>query len=111
MAGDNPVWDEEEHTLRVMEEKCSTCILGPNSILLAEDTRNLVGKAKTDAFGNVVCHKTIKLFIGDGPGAICRGYWEHHGKHTIWGRLAVIEKVIKWWNPKRDTPERQTKTP
>lgn len=99
---DNPVWDDDEHVLRVMAEKCSTCVFGPNSILLAEDTRNLVNRAKTDEFGTVICHKTIKLSIGDGPGAVCFGYWDHHGKNTLWGRLAVVEKVIVWWKTPKE---------
>lgn len=106
---DNPVWDEEEHILRVMEAKCDTCILGPNSILLAADTRKLIGRANTDTFGNVICHKTIKLFIGDGLGAICRGHWDKYSRHTFWGRVAILDNLIKWWNPKRDAPEKAEK--
>lgn len=94
---DNPVWDEEEHELRVMKEKCDTCIYGPNSIILAADTRNLHRRATADPMGNIVCHKTIKLFIGEGKGAICHGHWLNHARKTIWGRLAVLDNVIRWW--------------
>ena len=100
---DNPVWDEEEHVLRVMGEKCDTCIFGPNSVLLAEDTRNLARRSAEDQVaGNIVCHKTIKIFIGDGKGAICRGDWDRRVKRSLIGQLAVAEDLIVWWKPETD---------
>lgn len=101
---DNPVWDEDKHELRVMDGKCSTCIFGPNSILLAEDTRKLIARARSDEIGgNVICHKTIKAFAGDVPGAICRGFWDRYFKHTILGRLAQLEDLIVWWPEPKET--------
>lgn len=106
---DNPVWDEEEHILRVMEAKCDTCIFGQNSIISPESFRALIEQTKHDDFGNVVCHKTIKTYAGDVPGAICRGHWDGFSRHTFWGRLAILDNLIKWWNPKRDAPEKADK--
>lgn len=102
---DNPVWDEEELVLRVMESKCRTCIFGPNSIVSKESLRAMIEETKQDDFGHVICHKTVRTVIGEGPGAICRGHWDNFSRHTFWGRLAVIEKIVKWWNPERDHPE------
>lgn len=100
---DNPVWDEKENVLRVMQQKCDTCIFGPNSILLAQDTRNLVHRSSGDGDGgNIVCHKTIKIFIGEGKGAICRGDWDRRVKHTILGRLALSWGIVLWWEPETD---------
>lgn len=96
-APDNPVWDEEAHELRVMERKCSACIFGPSSILLAKDTRNLVAKARQDDAGNIICHKTTKVFAGDVPGAMCHGYWTRFFQHTHLGRLARTWNLVHWW--------------
>lgn len=95
---DNPVWDEEKNELRVMNGKCSTCIFGPKSLILAQDTRKLIAKARQDPEGgNIICHKTIKVFAGDVPGAMCYGYWARFFQYTFLGRLARSWDLIHWW--------------
>lgn len=97
---DNPVWDDKENVLRIMKSRCDTCIFGRNSIILPEDRDNLVARANSEPMGNVICHKTIKLFIGDGEGAICNGWWRRFGVRTLWGRLAILENVVRWCDQK-----------
>lgn len=100
---DNPVWDEKNNELRVMESKCSTCIFGPNSILYASSTRKLIAQAREDPEnGNIVCHKTIKAFAGDVPGAMCYGFWHRFFQHTFLGRLARSWDLIHWWSEEKD---------
>lgn len=102
---DNPVWDEEKRELRVMERKCSTCIFGPSTILEPSSFRKLVKEAQSNGDGgSVVCHKTIKAFAGDVPGAMCYGYWHRFFRNTFLGRLARSWDLIHWWpEPKNET--------
>lgn len=99
---DNPVWDEENNELRVMDGKCSTCIFGPNSIYPPKATRKLIAKTLEDEAGNIICHKTIKHFAGDAPGAMCYGFWARYFQHTFLGRLARSWDLIHWWKEPED---------
>lgn len=92
------MWDVENSDLRVMERKCSTCIFGPDSLLTAAATRELVAKAQADDGGNIICHKTIKAHAGDVPGAMCYGYWHRFFRHTFLGRLARAWDLVHWWS-------------
>lgn len=62
--------------LRIMAEKCSTCIFRPGNVMRLEPGRvkgMLVDVRANDSF--VTCHKTLGT---GGPGAICAGSSEAH---------------------------------
>jgi hypothetical protein len=71
-----PPFDPETHKLRIMAEKCSTCIFRPGNKMDLQPGRvkgMLEDVRRTDSF--VTCHKTL----GTGkPGAICAGSSEAH---------------------------------
>lgn len=88
-----------DRKLRVLTEKCSTCIFRPGNPMRldAGRVRGMVEDALTGG-GYITCHQT--LTYGDHPGfgpAVCRGFHDAHGYRSnlirIMGRLGGITEV------------------
>jgi hypothetical protein len=96
------VFDPETHDLRVMEDKCSTCIFGDHTTraATARRVREMVEETRQDelGMGHIPCHHTLPYSSPpQTKSAICRGWWDLEGKKTWWGRLAIQWELVKWW--------------
>lgn len=76
------VADPETGEIRVLEDRCGTCVLNPasnNADLRPGRLKQFVeGTRSTD--GHVVCHSTVPPAVPAGtPAAMCRGYVDAYG--------------------------------
>lgn len=95
--GGSDVWDTESNVLRVLKEKCSTCIFGPNRFVSAKTVRAMEEDTRKDGFGQIQCHHTLPQISGSTEvGAICKGWWDRNALEIPIFRLAVLEDVVKF---------------
>lgn len=95
---DNPetVVDSATGYLRVLSERCSTCIFRAGNPMHLEPDR--LQKMIHQALGNgdwIICHQTLSY--GDNPdcgGAICRGFFDGYGNLSTLILLARMYDVI-----------------
>jgi hypothetical protein len=107
---DHDDWDDEDEEmqrqdayaggkLRVLTDKCSTCIFRPGNPmhLDAGRVRDMVDESLAGG-GYITCHQT--LTYGEHPDfgpAVCRGFYDAHGHRSnlirIMGRLDGIAEV------------------
>jgi len=97
-------WDEEdddegdgwsmppfdENGVRLLADKCSTCIFRPDNLMRLEPGRvgsMLADVKREDTY--VTCHKTLGT---GGPGAICRGSNDAHE-----GQLMRMARAMGWF--------------
>ena len=82
----------DETGVRVMADKCSTCIFRPNNLMHLQPGRvaEMVREAKSKE-GSIVCHKTLD----QKRHAVCRGFFDHHKTQL----LQVAERLgcVVWW--------------
>jgi hypothetical protein len=73
-----PVADPDTYRVRLMAQRCDTCIFRPGNLMHLEPGRV---KGMVDAcvanMGHVTCHDTLAHNDKGLPGAVCRG-WEQH---------------------------------
>ncbi|MFH8993222.1 hypothetical protein [Streptomyces sp. NPDC017940] len=81
-----PVADETDGEIRLLSERCSTCIFRPGNSLrttMPERIRSMVADAVA-AEGHVTCHATLP---GSTPAgvepAICRGFADTYGGRSL----------------------------
>lgn len=85
--------------LRVLTEKCSTCIFRPGNPMHLEPgrVRDMVDESLSGG-GYITCHATLTYGANPdfGP-AVCRGFYDAHGHRSnlirIMGRLSGIAEV------------------
>lgn len=97
MAKSN-VYNEDEHKLHVMSDRCSTCIFRPGNLMMLEPGRvaEMVREAKANE-SVIPCHQTI---LGQrDQQAVCNGYFEAHGSAVASIRLAVAMGIIQYDAP------------
>lgn len=83
---DGPITDDG---VRVCDDLCPTCIFRPGNRMHLRPGR--VRQMVDDAQRNdaaIICHETL-----DGPGAICRGWYNRFADRTIIGRLALMRPL------------------
>lgn len=87
-AGD--IVDDVTRKVRVLSEKCSTCIFWPgNRMHLSEGYLQDIIRGNVEVGSLLTCHQTLPY--GDFPdfgSAACRGFWESHGQNTVAGIMA-----------------------
>lgn len=89
----------DTRTIRVMVEKCETCIFRPGNLMyLAEGrVKQMVQDTREDPFGNTPCHDTLPYAEGNPTQkAICKGWWDGYSQEKFWSKLIPIE----WWRKK-----------
>lgn len=91
------IWDTENNVLRVLKEKCSTCIFGPNRFVSAQTVRAMEDETRQNGFGSIQCHHTLPQISGSTKvGAICKGWWDRNATSVPIHRLAISENVVKF---------------
>lgn len=87
--------------LRVMRERCSTCIFRPGDLMQLRSGRlkDIVESAKK-ADSYVICHKTLERGV---PGAVCRGSFDT--LYTTPIQLAQRLGFIEWREPPKEGSE------
>jgi len=90
-----PSWrDPITGELRILTEKCSTCIFRPGNLMNLNEGRLQDMTDSTDAGDtNVICHQSLGRKVGD----MCRGSYDRRP-----GQLARIAErlgFIKWVEP------------
>ncbi|MFI5859334.1 hypothetical protein [Streptomyces parvulus] len=83
MSDEKPqVADPETGEIRILEDRCGTCVLNPdgkNADLRPGRLKQFVGDTRA-ADGHVVCHSTVPPAVPAGtPAAMCRGYVDAYG--------------------------------
>ena len=77
--------------LRVCSGLCSTCVFRPGNLMRLRPGRlkGMVDESiQNDSF--ISCHKTL-----DGERAVCRGFYDRHGRDTLGCRLGAIVGIIE----------------
>lgn len=72
-----PVADRETGEIRVLADRCTTCLLNPaaTAVPLAPGRLQNFVRATHEASGHVICHSTLPPLVPEGtPAAMCRGY-------------------------------------
>ncbi|MFD5319402.1 hypothetical protein [Streptomyces sp. NPDC127098] len=81
-----PVADALTGDVRVLAERCSTCILRPGNPYrrtMPQTVRDMIAEAAA-VEGHVTCHKTLPGVAPAGvEPAICRGYADAHGHRSL----------------------------
>lgn len=89
------VWDEKSKILRVLKDKCSTCVFGPNRFVSAKTVRAMEEDTRKDGFGHIQCHHTLPQVSGSTEvGAVCKGWWDRNATSMPVYRMAILEKVV-----------------
>lgn len=107
-SGSSVVWDSNENVLRVLKDKCSTCIYGSNRFVSARTVRAMEEETLQDERSHVQCHHTLPSISGSNDvGAICRGWWDRNAMKNWLFRLAKRDDVVKFVDepPARDGVE------
>jgi hypothetical protein len=93
-----PVADEATGEVRLLSERCSTCIFRPGNPFRATmpaRVRNMIADAVADE-GHVTCHSTLP---GSSPAdvepAICRGFADTYGDRSLALRLGDALGLIR----------------
>ena len=84
--------DPESGKIRVLAEKCSTCVLRPGNQmdLRAGRLKNLI-EDNINFGGGLVCHKTLPYGERLAQPAICRGFFDAFGDRC--GGLRVLLRI------------------
>jgi hypothetical protein len=80
--------------LRVMAERCETCIFRPGNPMQLNRgrVREMVSESiKCDSF--IPCHHA--LYESDEAPAVCRGFYDAYGDQTLGCRLGLLYGVIE----------------
>ncbi|MFJ4276264.1 hypothetical protein ACIP29_37625 [Streptomyces coelicoflavus] len=93
-----PVADEATGEIRLLSERCSTCIFRPGNpfrTTMPERIRSMVADAVVDE-GHVTCHSTLP---GSAPAAaepaICRGFADTYGDRSLALRFGDALRLIR----------------
>lgn len=80
--------------VHVLNAKCATCIFRPGNLMHLADGRrdDMVHAARADDTA-IICHATLP---DDVDNAICRGFYDIHGRDVATLRLAQLANVITW---------------
>jgi hypothetical protein len=86
------VLDEETGKVRILRQRCSTCVFRPGDLMLLgpERFRDLIDR-NLAAGAMLTCHQTLPY--SDNPDfgpAVCAGFWARHGLSTAAGRIAAV---------------------
>ncbi|MFE7113959.1 hypothetical protein ACFU99_00830 [Streptomyces sp. NPDC057654] len=103
------VADEQTGEIRVLEDECTTCIFRPDSPFHHGQPGGVqsgrIARMTQEAIqnqGHIVCHNTI----GTEKGAICRGFADRWGKHSLAIRLGTaLGTLTEVPDPKEDTSD------
>jgi hypothetical protein len=84
--------------VHVMADLCSTCVFRPGNLMRLEPgrLRGMIEEARAGESG-IVCHKTIHGQREQQ--AICRGYFDRHGRDVVTLRLALAMNIIDYDAP------------
>ncbi|RSS94254.1 hypothetical protein EF903_06870 [Streptomyces sp. WAC05292] len=78
-----PIADPATGEIRVLEDRCTTCILNPaptRAPLATGRLKNFTDAARANPDGHVVCHSTLTPAVPRGyPAAMCRGFADAYG--------------------------------
>jgi hypothetical protein len=91
------VVDLETGRVRVLSEKCATCLLRPGSGHDSETVRTVI-KANLEAGSALTCHETLPYGpYPDFGEAVCRGFFDSYGEQSqaiqIAQRLIGLQEV------------------
>ncbi|MFI8932486.1 hypothetical protein ACIG3E_33080 [Streptomyces sp. NPDC053474] len=93
-----PVADESTGEVRVLSERCSTCIFRPGNpfrTTMPSRIRDMVADAVAEG-GHVTCHSTLP---GSAPAdvapAICRGFADTYGHRSLALRLGAAVGTLR----------------
>lgn len=83
----------DQEGVRVMAEKCPTCIFRPGNLMHLQPgrVREMVDEAKGKE-GGIVCHATLD----DKKHAVCRGFFDKHATPLL--QVAERLGMIVWHN-------------
>ena len=89
------VANEEDGTIHVMSERCSTCIFRPGNLMgLREGRRDSMVAEALAIDGCIPCHQTIH---GEREQeAVCRGFFDRHAEDVFPLRLAKRFNAITY---------------
>lgn len=94
------MWPTKEiadpHTgqIRVMAERCPTCIYRPDGLQLVPGGLADITRRTAQREGHIVCHETYMDVPDNVPGAICRGYIDATGNDSLAVRVARVTDSI-----------------
>lgn len=85
-----PVFDENTYRVRLMAQRCATCIFRPGNRMHLQPGRvkDMVETCIAKE-GHVVCHDTLRHADTELPGAVCRGFEQH-------AQGAAHSLAVKW---------------
>jgi hypothetical protein len=96
--------DTETRLVRVMEERCTTCVFRPgNPMSLREGQLQDIVRDNLKAGALLTCHQTLPYNKDyDEDPAACHGFWDSYGMQTVAGILARFSIGVRWIKqPKR----------
>ncbi|BDM74929.1 hypothetical protein HEK616_84160 (plasmid) [Streptomyces nigrescens] len=89
--GSPPVADPETGEIRVLKDRCTTCVLNPaeSAAPLAPGRLKQFVTETREADGHIICHSTLSPCAAEGtPAAMCRGFVDAYGLPTA-AQLAI----------------------
>ena len=86
-----PVMDPETVRVRLLAEKCSTCIFRPGNLMhLQPGRRDQMSAEAIAEDGWITCHATLPYGQHpDAEPAVCRGFWDVHRNDSFFTRFAA----------------------
>lgn len=93
--------------VHVMADKCATCIYRPGNLMnLTPGRVKDLADAAVTAGSAITCHSTLPaLTAEEGHEAICRGFYDAHGRNIMAMRLANLAGILVEDDP-ADKPHR-----
>lgn len=84
--------DPETGRLRLLREKCTTCIYRPGNLMhLARDGLAAITAEAKDSL--ITCHKTLPFVAPEGERpAVCRGWHDGHGERSR--AVRIITEIL-----------------
>lgn len=106
MTHDPDVFDAELGKVRVLAERCQTCIFWPgNRMHLPGGRLEELVEANVAADALLTCHQTLPYGPHpEVPPAVCAGFWAKHRRRTLLGRLAEGVTGVVRVDPPAETP-------
>ncbi|MFC8220400.1 hypothetical protein ACFUTY_19770 [Streptomyces sp. NPDC057362] len=101
-----PVADPETGEIRLLEDRCTTCVLNPaaSAVPLRPGRRQQFIREVRDCGGQIVCHSTMPPVVPEGfPAAMCRGFVDAYGlPQAVQEAIELgVGRIVEVPDPKR----------
>jgi hypothetical protein len=99
------VADPATRTVRIMRDRCGTCVYRPEGLPLQPGALDRFSRDAADDEGHIVCHETYLDVDESVPGAVCKGFADSaRGRRSLAVRVAGITGNVDWVEPRAAQP-------